>query len=136
MAKRRILILCTGNSARSQMAEGIFRHLAGDSFAVESAGTNPVGVNPLAVEAMREIGIDIGQQSSKSVSRFEGQSFDLVITVCDNAAEHCPVFPGAPERLHWSLPDPAAVPGDHAQKMAAFRAVRDQLLDRARSFLK
>ncbi|HEX8872551.1 MAG TPA: arsenate reductase ArsC [Candidatus Acidoferrum sp.] len=136
MPKRRVLILCTGNSARSQMAEGIFRHLAGDGFAVESAGTNPVGVNPLAVEAMREIGIDIGQQSSKSVSRFEGQSFDLVITVCDNAAEHCPVFPGAPERLHWSLPDPAAVPGDHAQKMAAFRAVRDQLLDRTRSFLK
>lgn len=124
---KRALILCTGNSARSQMAEGLLRHKAAGVYEVSSAGTKPVGVNPLAIEAMREIGIDLGTHRSKHVAEFEGQNFDAVITVCDNAAEHCPVFPGAPRRIHWSLPDPAAADGTHEQRLAEFRRVRDQL---------
>src|SRR5216684_2184216 len=119
MSKRRVLILCTGNSVRSQMAEGLLRHLGGDTLEVHSAGTAPIGVSPLTIEAMREIGIDISAHRSKPVSEFEGQRFDTVITVCDSAAGHCPVFPGAPERIHWSLPDPAAVNGTHEEKLAA-----------------
>jgi arsenate reductase len=125
--KRRVLILCTGNSARSQMAEGLLRHLGGDTVEAHSAGTRPVGVNPLAIEAMREIGVDISGHCSKSVAEFDGQRFDTVITVCDNAAEQCPIFPGAPQRLHWSLPDPAAAHGSHEEKLNAFRSVRDNL---------
>ncbi|MBZ5528050.1 MAG: arsenate reductase ArsC [Acidobacteriia bacterium] len=132
---RRVLILCTGNSARSQMAEGLLRHLAGAAVEVHSAGTRPAGLNPLAVEALREIGLDISAQRSKSVEEFSGQRFDTVITVCDSAAESCPVFPGAPQRIHWSLPDPAAVPGTPAEKLAAFRQVRDSLSTLLRGFL-
>src|SRR5258708_20653331 len=106
---RRILILCTGNSARSQMAEGLFRRLDQETIEVHSAGTHPSTVNPLAIEAMREIGIDISAHRSKSVAEFEGCQFDTVITGCDHASEHCPVFPLAPHRLHWSLPNPPAV---------------------------
>src|SRR6202163_2517437 len=134
-SKARVLILCTGNSARSQMAEGLLRHLGGGRYEVFSAGTRPVGVNPLAVEAMREIGIDISAQRSKSVAEFAGQTFSTVITVCDSAAEQCPVFPGAPMRVHWSLPDPAAVSGTHAEKLAAFQHVRDELKRRIRLFV-
>ena len=134
--KRRVLILCTSNSARSQMAEGLLRHLAADQVEVSSAGTRPVGLNPHAVEAMREIGIDISAQRSKSVSEFDGQKFDTVITVCDNAAEECPVFPGTPQRIHWSLPDPAAVCGSLEQECRAFRDVRDALERRLRDFLR
>lgn len=123
----RVLILCTGNSARSQMAEGLLRHLGGARYEVFSAGTRPVGVNPVAVEAMREAGTDISTQRSKSVAEFAGQQFATVITVCDNAAEQCPIFPGAPQRVHWSLPDPAAVSGTREEKLAAFRRVRDGL---------
>ena len=133
--KRRVLILCTGNSARSQMAEGLFRHLVGDAYEVRSAGTKPVGVNPLAIEAMREIGIDISHHRSKSVSEFDGQHFDAVITVCDSAAEHCPVFAGAPQRIHWSLPDPVAVTGSVKERLNSFRSVRDELDARFQSFL-
>jgi arsenate reductase (thioredoxin) len=134
-SKARVLILCTGNSARSQMAEGLLRHLGGRPYEVFSAGTRPVGMNPLAIEAMRELGIDISPQRSKSVAEFAGQTFTTVITVCDSAAEHCPVFSGAPDRLHWSLPDPAAVSGTREEKMAAFRKVRDDLEKQIRRFV-
>lgn len=134
--KRRVLILCTGNSARSQMAEALLRHLAGDRVEVCSAGTRPVAVNPLAVEAMREVGIDISAQRSKSVSEFEKQRFDTVITVCDSAAKECPVFPGAPQRIHWSLPDPGAVSGSLEERRQTFRDVRDALERRLREFLR
>jgi arsenate reductase len=132
--KRRVLILCTGNSARSQMAEGLLRHMGGTQFEVFSAGTKPVGVNALAIEAMREVGIDISKQRSKSVGEFAEQEFAMVITVCDNAAEGCPIFPGAPQRAHWSLPDPAAVSGTREEKLGAFRKVRQELERRIRSF--
>lgn len=133
--KRRILILCTGNSARSQMAEGLLRRLGGRRYEVFSAGTKPVDVNPLAIEAMREVGIDILAQRSKSVAEFAGQKFATVITVCDNAAEECPVFPGAPQRVHWSLPDPAAVSGTREEKLGAFRKVCDELERRIQTFV-
>ena len=124
---KRVLILCTGNSARSQMAEGLLRHDAGGRFEVHSAGTRPVAVRPEAVAVMREIGIDISGQRSKSVAEFDGQRFDTVLTVCDNAREQCPVFPGAAQRLHHDFADPAAVEGSDAQRLAAFRRVRDEL---------
>jgi arsenate reductase len=134
-SKARVLILCTGNSARSQMGEGLLRHLGGARYEVFSAGTHPVGVNPLAIEAMQETGIDISTQRSKSVAELTGQRFATVITVCDSAAEQCPVFPGAPERVHWSLADPAAVSGTREEKLAAFRRVRDELERRVRLFV-
>jgi arsenate reductase len=133
--KLRALILCTGNSARSQMAEGLLRHIGGTRCEAFSAGTKPVGVNPLAIEAMREIGIDISTQRSKSVAEFAGQEFATVVSVCDNAAEQCPIFPGAPQRVHWSLPDPAAVSGTEEEKLGAFRRVRDELERRILSFV-
>src|SRR2546423_352175 len=104
--RKRVLILCTGNSARSQMAEGLLRGLGGERFEVESAGVRPVGVRAEAIEAMREVGIDISRQRSKSVEEFAGREFDYVITVCDNARENCPLFPGKTERVHWSFDDP------------------------------
>ena len=121
--KRRVLFLCTGNSARSQMAEAWLRTLAGDRFEAFSAGIRPVGVNPNAVEAMREAGVDIASQRSKSVDEFAGQQFDCIVTVCDNAKESCPIFPGGGRRIHQSFTDPAASPGDGA----VFRKVRDEL---------
>ena len=133
--KLRVLILCTGNSARSQMAEGLLRHLGGTRYEVFSAGTKPAGVNPLAIEAMREVGIDISTQRSKSVAEFAGQEFAAVITVCDNAAEECPIFPGAPQRAHWSLTDPAAVSGTEQEKLGAFRKVREELERRIQAFV-
>jgi arsenate reductase len=123
--KKRVLIVCTGNSARSQMAEGLLRHLAGEQVEVLSAGTRPAGVNPHAVRAMAELGIDISRQRSKSVDEFAGQQFDWVITVCDHAREVCPVFPGGGERVHHSFEDPASAPEE--QKPEAFRRVRDAL---------
>ena len=103
MTKTKVLFLCTGNSCRSQMAEGWLRELAGNEFEVFSAGINPVGVNPLAVAVMREAGIDISHQRSKHADEFPGQNFSYVITVCDSAREHCPIFPGADKKLHWSF---------------------------------
>jgi arsenate reductase len=128
--KRRVLILCTGNSARSQMAEGLLRHVGGERFEVESAGVNPSRVRPEAVEAMREVGIDISGQRSKSADEFVGQNFDYIITVCDNAKETCPVFPGNAERIHHSFDDPPA-PGaaDRDATMAIFQRVRDEIRD-------
>jgi arsenate reductase (thioredoxin) len=133
--KHKVLFLCTGNSARSQMAEGLLRHLAGDKFEAMSAGTKPVGLNPLAVRAMRERGIDISSQRSKHVAEFEGHAIQFVITVCDNAREACPLFPGAIVSLHWGLPDPAAVSGADEQKLEAFRRVRDEVEARIKSEL-
>jgi arsenate reductase (thioredoxin) len=125
--KKRVLILCTGNSARSQMAEGLLRHDAGDQFDVESAGTKPSIVRPKAIAAMQEIGIDISGHRSKSVDEFAGQHFDYVITVCDNAREACPVFFGAVKRLHHSFEDPAALEGTESERLALFARVRDEL---------
>ena len=127
MDKKRILILCTGNSARSQMAEGLLRHCAGDRFEVFSAGTRPSHVRPEAIAVMRELGIDISGHRSKSVDEFTGQSFDYVLTVCDNAKEGCPVFPGRTARIHRSFEDPAALNGSEEERLAVFRRVRDQL---------
>lgn len=132
----RVLILCTGNCVRSQMAEGLLRHLGGNAYEVHSAGSHPNGyVSPLAIEAMREIGIDISEHRSKPVSEFAGRRFDTVITVCDSAAELCPVFPGSPRRIHWSIWDPGAATGSHEEKLAAFRRVRDDLASRLRKFI-
>jgi arsenate reductase len=133
--KKRVLILCTGNSARSQMAEGLLRHDGGESFEVESAGVEPSYVKPQAIEAMREIGIDISGHSSKSVDEFAGQDFDYVITVCDNANEHCPVFPGNTKRIHWSFDDPATAEGDDATRLTVFRRVRDEIRQRLHLFI-
>lgn len=127
MSKERVLILCTANAARSQMAEGLLRDLAGARFDVFSAGAKPASVHPLAIEALHEVGIDISGHRSKNLSEFVEQPFDYVITVCDNAAESCPFFPGPAQRIHWGMPDPAAVTGDHAAQLASFRSVRDAL---------
>lgn len=123
--RQRVLFLCTGNSARSQMAEGLLQHTAGDRFEVFSAGTRPAGLNPNAVTAMSEIGIDIAGSRSKLVDEFTGQKFDYVITVCDNAKESCPIFPGGGARIHQSFEDPAAAPKE--SQLAKFREVRDQI---------
>jgi len=133
--KKRVLILCTGNSARSQMAEGLFRHEAGDAFEVFSAGTKPSSVRPEAIAVMNEIGIDISGHRSKSVDEFAGNQIDYVITVCDNARESCPIFPGETKRLHWSFQDPAAVQGSEDERKSAFRRIRDQIHGRIMVFL-
>jgi arsenate reductase len=133
--RKRVLILCTGNSARSQMAEGLLRHLAGDRFEVASAGVSPTHIRPEAITVMREIGIDISQHRSKSVDEFSDQGFDYVITVCDNANEQCPVFPGNTERIHWSFDDPAAAAGDEQARLEVFRRVRTEILLRLQVFL-
>lgn len=132
--KKAVLILCTGNSARSQMAEGLLRQDAGERFEVSSAGTRPTQVRPEAVVVMREIGIDISQHRSKSVEELIGREFDYVITVCDNAKESCPMFPGHAVRLHHSFEDPAAVEGSREAKLASFRRVRDQLREYLKGF--
>jgi thioredoxin type arsenate reductase len=131
----RVLFLCTHNSARSQMAEAILRHLGGDRVEVHSAGTVATRVHPLAIAAMADKGIDISGQRSKHMDELTGENFDYVITVCDNARETCPVFPGAPERIHWSIPDPAAVEGTEETKFRAFRTASDDLMTRIRYLL-
>jgi arsenate reductase len=133
--KTSVLILCTGNSARSQMAEGLFRHEGGGRYEVFSAGTRPSRVRPEAIAVLAEIGIDISGQRSKSVDEFIGQPLDLVITVCDNAKEACPVFPGRTRRLHWPFEDPAGTEGSEDERKAAFRRVRDQIRERIQAFL-
>ncbi len=132
---KRALILCTGNSARSQMAEGLLRHDGGGKFEVHSAGTKPSLVRPEAIAAMRELGIDITGHWSKSVEEFSGQEFDYIFTVCDNARDNCPVFPGSATRIHWSFADPAAVEGDEETRLAAFRRIRDEIRARFAEFL-
>jgi len=126
-AKRRVLFLCTHNSARSQMAEGLLRQLGGDRFEVFSAGTAATMVRPLAIRAMQELGIDIAGQQSKTLARYLDQPFDQVITVCDQANEACPVFFGARERLHWSFPDPSQATGTEAEQLSVYRQVRDAI---------
>ena len=132
--KQRVLILCTGNSARSQMAEGLLRYLAADRFDVFSAGTHPGIVRPEAIDAMREIDIDMSGHRSKSLHEFDGQAFDYVITVCSKASENCPVYPGA-NRIAWDFDDPAAIEGEYDVRLRAFRRVRDEILGRLRLFL-
>ena len=135
-AKERVLFLCTHNSARSQMAEGILRAKAGDRFDVASAGTEARGVNPLAVRAMREIGVDIAGQTSKTLERFLGERWDCVVTVCDSANEACPVFAGAITRLNWSFEDPSAAQGSEEERLAVFRRVRDEIAGRIAAWLE
>ncbi len=125
--KQRVLILCTGNSARSQMAEGLLRHIAGDRFEVVSAGTVASFVRPQAIAVMNEIGIDISNHRSKSLDEFLATPFDYVVTVCDNANESCPIFPGPAKRIHWSFDDPAAVSGSDEAILSEFRRVRDEI---------
>ena len=127
MTPRRVLFLCTHNSARSQMAEGLLRELGGGGFEAHSAGTEATHVRPLAIRAMEEIGIDIGAQRSKALDEYAGQPFDLVVTVCDEAREACPYFPGARAQIHWSLPDPSKATGTEESRLAVFREVRDEL---------
>jgi arsenate reductase (thioredoxin) len=132
---RRVLFLCTHNSARSQMAEGILRQFGGDTVEVHSAGTVATRVHPLAIATMAEQEIDIGGQRSKRLDELAAQQYDYVITVCDNARDACPIFPGAAEQLHWSIADPSAVTGDEDARRHAFRAAADELTRRIRDFL-
>lgn len=127
MPAQRVLFLCTHNSSRSQMAEGLLRRLGGDRFEAHSAGTEATGVRPLAIQAMAELGIDISKQTSKTLDPYVDQGFDYVVTVCDDANESCPIFPNATHRLHWSLPDPSKATGNEAERLAVYRKVRDEL---------
>ena len=136
MNKAKVLFLCTGNSARSQMAEGLLREKAGDRFEAFSAGLEPEPVKPLAVDAMAEIGIDISAQRSKDVTDYLGHvHFGYLITVCDRAHANCPIFPGVSQRMHWSLDDPAAAEGTEAERLTVFRRVRDELSARIEEFV-
>lgn len=135
LTKARVLFLCTHNSARSQIAEGLLRHKGADRFEAHSAGTHPIGLNPLAVSVMRQAGIDISHHRSKPVEDYAGRHFDIVITVCDQAKEACPYFPGDVERIHWSIPDPSSVEGDDKTRQEAFRKARDELDQRIALFL-
>ena len=134
--KKKVLFLCTGNSARSQMAEGFLRHFAGDKFEAFSAGVKPTQINPLAIKVMAEVGIDVSKHRSKSALEFIGQKFDYVITVCDNAKQTCPVFPGKYEKAHWSLEDPAVAQGSEEQKLVVFRRLRDQIKQNIADWMK
>jgi arsenate reductase len=135
VAKRRVLFLCTHNSARSQMAEAFLRTLAGDRFEVASAGTEATRVHPLAIRAMAEVGTDLSGHTSKSLERFLGQPWDYVITVCDSASESCPAFPARTTRLHWSLTDPSKATGTEEERLETFRRVRDEISRRIRAWL-
>ena len=125
-----MLFLCTHNSARSQMAEGLLRRLAGDGYEVHSAGTEATFVRPQAISVMAEIGVDVSGQESKTLERYLGERFEYVITVCDDAGESCPAFPGPAERLHWSLPDPSQAKGTDEERLEVFRSVRERLRTR------
>ena len=133
--RRRVLFLCTHNSARSQMAEGLLRHLAGDRFEAFSAGTEQTRVRPLAIRAMNDLGVDISGQESKTLDRYLDQEFDAVITVCDQANESCPVFANAKSRLHWSFPDPSRATGTEEEQLAVYREVRDAIQQRIQNEL-
>ncbi len=133
--RQRVLFICTHNSARSQMAEGWLRHLAGDRYEVHSAGTEATFVRPLAIKAMAEVGIDISQQTSKTLNGYLREPWDFVITVCDQANEACPFFPGGKHRLHWSFPDPSTATGTDDEKLAVYRTVRDAIRIRLKEIL-
>ena len=130
----RVLFVCTGNSARSIMAEALLRHHGGDRFEVHSAGTQPRGVNPLTLRVLEEAGVDAGDARSKSVDEYLGQTFDYVVTVCDEARQVCPVFPGVHESLHWGYEDPAGAEGTEEDRLAVFRKVFIQIGERVRQF--
>jgi arsenate reductase len=132
---QKVLILCTHNSSRSQMAEGLLRELSDGQMEVHSAGTEPSRVHPLAIKAMAERGLDITGHTSKHLGEFLDQSFDYVITVCDDANETCPVFPGPARRIHWSFPDPSAAQGSEEERLAVYRTVRDSIEDRLTEWL-
>jgi len=133
---KRVLVLCTGNSCRSQMAEELWESLSHGEWEAESAGSKPSGyVHPLAIEAMRELDIDLSENTSKHLDQFTDQEFDLVVTVCDNAKESCPVFAGATQTLHWPFDDPADATGTDQEKMTTFRRVRDEIKTKIQSFL-
>jgi len=134
--KKKVLFLCTGNSCRSQMAEGWLRHLAGDRFDVVSAGTHPVGLNPYALMVMQERGVDISSHASERIEPYLDKKFDYVITVCDRAQESCPTFPGASSILHWSFDDPVNAKGTNEQQLGVFRTIRDEIAERIRHFIK
>lgn len=136
MTRPRVLFLCTHNSARSQMAEGLLRSMAGDRFEAGSAGTEKTSVNPLAVRAMAELGIDISSHTSKRYEDLMPPAWDYVITVCDDANERCPIVPGSVKRLHWSFEDPSRATGDEGQRLAVFRRVRDEIQERLTAWLK
>lgn len=125
--KKRVLFVCTHNSARSQMAEGLMNAWFGDRYEAKSAGIEPTGVHPLAIRAMAELGIDISRHRSKSIEEFLGEEFDYVVTVCDHAKEACPFFPGTKEYIHAGFPDPASAEGTEEERLAAFRRVRDKI---------
>ncbi len=134
-----VLFLCTHNSSRSQMAEGLLRARGGGRYVVSSAGTQPRSVHPLAIAAMREIGIDISEAAghrAKGIGEFAGQAIDLVVTVCDDAAEECPFFPGARRQEHWGFPDPSAATGSEEERLAVFRRVRDAIAARIEAFVE
>jgi arsenate reductase len=135
MQPRRVIFVCSHNSARSQMAEGMLRSWGGDAFEVHSAGIEAGGLRPEAIEVMDEIGIDISEQRSKTLDQYVAQPFDWVITVCDTARDNCPVFPGAADSAHWGVDDPSEVTGDHAERVAAFRRARDDLRTRIHMFM-
>ena len=131
----KILFVCVENSCRSQMAEGWLRAIAGAHFEVASAGTEATRVHPLAIRAMEEVGIDLRGHSSKTIDAFLGERWDYVITVCDNANERCPLFPGETTRIHWSFDDPSQATGTDEDKLEKFRRVRDEILTRLRQWL-
>ncbi len=135
MTRIRVLFLCTGNSARSIIGAALLRQMCGDAFEVHSAGTHPKGINPYTVRVLSAAGIGLAGERSKNVAEYDGQTFDYVITVCDDAAEECPVFPGAPERIHWSFPDPAAATGTDDEKLAAFQRTVDGMRSRLAAFV-
>ena len=135
--KKQVLFLCTGNSCRSHMAEGMVNHFLGANWQAYSAGTEPTGyVHPLAVAAMKEVGVDLGSQTSKSVAIFRERPFDLIITVCDGAAENCPFWLGTGQVVHISFPDPAKATGSHEAKMVVFRQVRDDMRQQVLPYLE
>lgn len=134
---QRVLILCTGNSCRSQLAEALWESLGNGEWQSESAGSKPSGyVHPLAIKAMQELNVDISTNTSKSLDQFQNEPFDLVVTVCDNAQESCPVFPGAKQTLHWPFDDPADATGTEDEQMVFFRRVRDEIKHRIESYLQ
>ncbi|WP_339749489.1 arsenate reductase ArsC [uncultured Rubinisphaera sp.] len=133
---KRVLILCTGNSCRSQMAEALWESLGNGAWESESAGSKPSGyVHPLAIKAMQELNIDISSHQSKSLEQFRDQNFDLVVTVCDNAKESCPVFTGAQQTFHWPFDDPADATGTEEEQMVFFRRVRDEIQNKISTYL-
>ncbi len=137
MMPKRVLILCTGNSCRSQMAEDLWELLGEGKWVSESAGSKPSGyVHPLAIKAMEELGRDLSRHQSKSLDQFQDQPFDLVVTVCDNAKQACPVFHGAKKTLHWPFDDPADATGTDDEKMVVFRRVRDEIKQKIQNYLE